>query len=136
MQKPIFMAAIATMLFWSAFYALAGQGSGVPPDPRVVHVVLIWLEEPGNEQHRQRIIQATREFAHLPGVDQIRVGMPIASDRSSVDDSFDVGLYMTFESTSALDSYLKNPTHKEAQKSILAPLVKRVLVYDFFDDGS
>ena len=124
MQKPILTVAIAVMLFWSNFHALAGQATGEPPGSRVVHVVLIWLEEPGNQQHRQRIIEATREFAHLPGVEQIRVGTPIASDRASVDDSFDVGLYMTFESTSALDSYLNDPAHKKAQKSILAPLVR------------
>ncbi len=37
-------------------------------DTAVVHIVLVWLKEPGNPEHRQRIIDATREFKTIPGV--------------------------------------------------------------------
>lgn len=125
---------VVAAIVWAASPAPAAQASEKPPHPRAVHVVLIWLKEPGNEQHRQAIIEATRGFSSLPGVEQIRVGPPISSDRASVDDSFDVGLYMTFESTNALKAYLQNPSHREAQRSILGPLVERVIVYDFHDE--
>ncbi len=102
---------------------------------RVVHVVLVWLKEAGNPDHRARIIEATRSFSAIPGVEEIKVGEPIPNARPSADDSFDVGLYMVFSSRGALESYLTDPAHQKAQQSILRPLVKRVLVYDFIDDS-
>lgn len=102
---------------------------------RVVHVVLVWLKEAGNPDHRARIIEATRSFSAIPGVEEIKVGEPIPNARPTADDSFDVGLYMVFSSRDALDSYLTDPAHQKAQQSILRPLVKRVLVYDFVDDS-
>jgi hypothetical protein len=102
---------------------------------RVVHVVLVWLKEPGNPDHRQQIIETTRGFSKIPGVDEVRVGEPIPGRRATVDDSFDVGLYMTFPSSQALQSYLSHPEHEAAQRAILKPVVKKVVVYDFEDGG-
>jgi Stress responsive A/B Barrel Domain len=103
---------------------------------RIVHVVMVWLKEPGNAAQRARVIEATRGFASIPGVMEIRVGEPLPSQRATVDDSFDVGLYMTFSSQEALEGYLTNPEHQAAQETVLRPLVKRVLIYDFRDDGA
>ena len=105
-------------------------------DPRIVHVVLVWLKEPGNEDHRAQVIEATRRFAEIPGIEEIRVGEPISSQRSMVDNSYDIGLYMTFTSAAALDTYLAHPAHKDAQRSVLRPLVSKVVVYDFEDNGT
>jgi len=127
------LAVVATTI-WSFPFAFSALASEEPSDARAVHVVLIWLKEPGNQDHRHTVIEATRGFSHLPGIEQIRIGAPIPSDRATVDASFDVGLYMVFESTSALDAYLAHPEHKQAQKSILGSLVRKVLVYDFYDD--
>lgn len=134
MRRSMHVFALAVAVMWAVSHTFAASASGGSSDARVVHVVLIWLKEPGNQQHRNTIIEATRGFSKLPGVEQVRVGPPIPSERTSVDDSFDVGLYMIFGSTSDLDSYLQNPEHKEAQRSILGPLVEKVLVYDFHDD--
>jgi hypothetical protein len=103
---------------------------------RIVHVVLVWLKEPGNPDHRARITEATRRFSEIPGVDEVRVGEPLASERPTVDDSFDVGLYMTFPSKEALRNYLAHPEHKAAQRAILQPLVRKAVVYDFADEGT
>ena len=119
-----------TLLFVTVAPGLAGG-----PDSRIVHVVLVWLKDPGNAEHRTRIIEATRSFSVIPGVEEIRVGGPVPSERATVDDSFDVGLYMVFSSKAALDAYAVHPLHQEAQQSVLRPLVAKVLVYDFRDDG-
>jgi hypothetical protein len=102
---------------------------------RLVHVVLVWLKDPGNSDHRSRVIEATRGFSTIPGVEEIRVGEPVPSQRSAVDDSFDVGLYIIFSSKDALESYLSHPRHEAAQRTILRPLVKKAVVYDFWEDG-
>ena len=102
---------------------------------RIVHVVLVWLNEPGNAAHRARIVDATREFAAIPGVGEINVGEPIPGTRATVDDSFDVGLTITFASRQALSNYLAHPAHRAAQRTLLRPLVRKAVVYDFEDAG-
>lgn len=104
--------------------------------PRIVHVVLVWLKEPGNEDHISQVIDATRTFSNIAGVEEVRVGESVPSERRGVDDSFDVGLYMIFSSKSALEGYLVHPDHVAAQRTILRPLVRKVIVYDFSDSGS
>lgn len=125
---PLRILLLACLLAASGFATAGGDAS------RVVHVVLVWLNEPGNAEHRARIVEATRAFASIPGVEEIRVGKPVPSARSAVDDSFDVGLYMIFSSRDALEAYLVHPEHKRAQETILRPLARRAVVYDFLDD--
>ena len=103
---------------------------------RIVHVVLVWLKEPGNEDHISRIIDATRTFSNIPGVEEVSVGKPVPSERRGVDDSFDVGLYMIFSSQAAMEEYLVHPDHVAAQQTILRPLVRKVIVYDFLESRS
>jgi hypothetical protein len=125
-----------TLVLLSLFsFGLTGQVCADSTGTRIVHVVLVWLKEPGNLEHRASVIDATRGFADIPGVTEVRVGEPVPSERSTVDGSYDVGLYMIFRSRAALDTYLDHPTHKEAQRAVLRPLVRKVIVYDFEDDG-
>ena len=105
-------------------------------DAVVVHIVLVWLKEPGNPEHRQRIIDATREFETIPGVIDVSVGEVVTSDRPIVDYSFDVGLYLTFSSIDAMNTYLADDRHQQALREIFRPLSERYIVYDFRDDGT
>lgn len=104
-------------------------------DSRIVHVVLVWLKDPGNAAHRAKIVEATRSFSAIPGVEEIRTGRPVPAERPTADDSFDVGLYIIFASKDALDAYSTHPLHKAAEQTVLRPLVARVVVYDFRDDA-
>ena len=101
--------------------------------PAVVHVVLVWLKESGNSAHRRQVIERTRLLSEIPGMLEVRVGEPVASSRHSVDASFDVALYMVFESAAALEGYLVHPMHKEALEEVLRPLTERTRVYNFTD---
>ena len=112
---------------------LAAETTG---DATVVHIVLVWLKEPGNPEHRQRIVAATREFEAIPGVIDVSVGEVAPSDRPIVDDSFDVGLYLTFSSVDAMNTYLADDRHQQALREIFRPLSERYIVYDFQDDGT
>ena len=122
----------ATAVVFSAPVLAAEPGH----DITVVHVVLVWLKDPGNLEHRQRIIEISREFETIPGVIDVSVGEVVTSDRPIVDDSFDVGLYLTFSSVDAMRTYLADDRHQQALREIFRPLSKRYIVYDFLDDGT
>ncbi len=127
---------------WLLLFAVSAAGScpvlAAEPDrdAAVVHVVLVWLKEPGNPEHRQRIIEISREFETIPGVIDVSVGEVVLSDRPIVDDSFDVGLYLTFSSVDAMNTYLADDRHQQALREVFRPLSERYIVYDFEDAGS
>ena len=97
----------------------------------IQHVVLCWLKEPGNTEHRNQIIEVSKTFRKIPGVLEVRVGKVIESDRSIVDDSFDVGILVTVSNVERLQEYLDHPIHQKAKQDVLLPLVEKVVVYDF-----
>lgn len=107
--------------------------AGAPPVGSIVHVVLVWLKDTGSAEHRQQVIDATRDFAQIPGVLEVRVGESVESERDIVDDSFDVGLYVTFASREDLRAYLVHERHQAAVRNVLQPLAERYIVYDFED---
>lgn len=130
MLSRLTIVVLSTLLLASVAPVHADEGKS-----RLVHVVLVWLKEPGNPDHRARIVEATRSFMAIPGVEEIAVGEPVSSERPMVDDSFDVGLYMVFTSREALEAYQAHPMHEEALGTILRPLASRTVVYDFEDRG-
>lgn len=118
-----------------ALVTIAAAPLAQADEPRVIHVVLLWLNEPGNVEHRRELIEVSRSFTSIPGVVSVKVGTPVASERDVVDDSFDVGVYLEFRSRAALDAYRTHPAHVRAIADTLQPLVAKSVVYDFVDDG-
>lgn len=100
-------------------------------ESKIVHIVLVWLKEPGNQEHIQQVVDISNQLNEIPGIQELRVGISIPSERKIVDDSFDVGLYMIFENQASMQRYLVHPDHKNAVKTVLTPLASKVLVYDF-----
>ena len=100
---------------------------------RVNHIVLCWLKEPGTIAHRKRIIEVSESFRKIPKVLEVRVGEVIPSDRKIVDDSFDVGVCISFANTKDMDAYLNHPLHTKAVEEVLQPLAKKIVVYDFVE---
>ena len=103
------------------------------PTSKVHHVVVCWLNGPGNEEARQKVIEVSRGFSAIPGVIDVRAGSVIQSEREIVDSSFDAAIYLTFENEQKLFEYLNHPIHKKAVEKTLKPLVRKVVVYDFIE---
>lgn len=97
----------------------------------LTHVVLCWLKDAGDSEQRDRIIKMTETFNDIPSVLNARAGGPIRSERSIVDDSFDVGIIVEVRDEKGLQEYINHPIHQKAKKEILLPVIERVLVYDF-----
>lgn len=103
-------------------------------EPQIVHVVVVWLKNPGSEADRQKLIDTSRGFVgKIPGIVRVQVGPVLPSTRPMVDSSFDVALVMTFDSEKSLREYDTNPVHKQAVKDVLQPLAGKVVIYDATD---
>lgn len=112
--------------------ALVSCATLAPPAAHgtVDHVVLVWLKRPGNATDRQAVLTAANDLRVIPGIRFLDTGTALASDRPIVDDSFDIGLTMRFESVKALRAYEGDPRHVKKVTEVLKPLSKKLLVYD------
>ena len=124
----VFIQLILSLLFSGCFSSFQKNEE----DSKILtHLVFCWLKEPGNIDQRKKIIEVTDSFNEIPSVINARAGNPIMSDRSIVDDSFDVGIIVEVRDGKGLQEYIDHSIHQKAKKEILLPLVERVLVYDF-----
>lgn len=110
---------------------LASCASIAPParPGSVDHVVLVWLKRPGDAQDKQTLVELGRDLRAIPGLRFLDSGTALPSERPTVDDSFDIGYVMRFESPAALEAYAVHPVHMKA-KDELVRLSSRILVYD------
>jgi hypothetical protein len=99
----------------------------------VSHLVLCWLKDPGNADHRRRIIERSKGFRFMQGVLTVSTGEVVESERAIVDDSFDVGIVIRFASRADMQRYLDHPLHAAAVKEVIDPLTRKIIVYDFFE---
>ncbi len=114
-----------------AVLSLTSMSISAKENKKVTHVVMVWLKQPGNAEHRAKFVKASEQLNDLPGIVSRHVGVVKASDRAIVDDTFDVAVTVTMESKAALKAYLNNPKHKKILKEQIKPLTNRVVAYDF-----
>ncbi len=129
-----------TLLAAVVLAALLGGCAAAPtskPAPRLHHLVVIWLKQPGDAQLRKQYIQASQPLAKLPGVVAYDVGTPAAIERKqtskALDDSYDVAVSAVYESPEAFAAFLQDPEYQRIAKDILRPLVEQYKVYDFVE---
>ena len=101
------------------------------PDNNLQHVVIVWLKEPGNRAHRDRILAGSEVLRTIPGVRSLDSGTVVPGERDIVDSSFDVALIVSFAGRSAMETYLAHPVHVKLVNETLKPLVAKIRVYDF-----
>jgi hypothetical protein len=95
----------------------------------VDHVVLVWLKRPGDPQDKQTLVELGNELRAIPGIRFLDSGTALPSERPIVDDSFDIGFVMRFDSPAALENYAVHPKHVKAKDELLR-LSRKILVYD------
>jgi len=131
-------AGLSLVVLLAAMFIVTGcsttVGTSYAGKPGIVHhVVIFWLKDHGNSNDRNRIIQAARDLAKLPGVLEVRQGVVLPSDRPVVDSSYDVAFVFSFRDTKALSDYAVNPEHRKAADEVIKPLVSKILIYDFVE---
>jgi hypothetical protein len=120
------------LLTLAASLSLVSCASIAPPAAKgsVDHVVLMWQKRPGNTADREKLAAACSDLRVIPGIKFLDAGTALASDRPIVDDSFDLGMTVRFDSVAALRAYETNPLHVKKKTEVLLPLTKKILVYD------
>ena len=102
--------------------------------PPIVHVVVCWLNQPGDAQARQRVIDTSRGFLKtIDGLERVQAGAVHPTTRPTADSSFDVAIVMTFRDAAALDAYETSEAHRRALREVLHPLVSKLVSYDIID---
>ena len=132
MKRYILCTLILSLLFCGACSSNTTK-QNAKPEGKIHHVVLCWLKDPGNTTHRETIIQASKAFEDIPTVLSVSVGNVLASERELVDDSFDVGLIVTFNNKQDMEEYIAHPLHVKMVEEKLKPLVKQIAVYDIVE---
>ncbi len=122
------------VLVLSVVLTPAFADSHAKSEPGVIHMVVVWLKEPGNAEHRQRVIAGSKKLKQIPGVLDLRVGKVVPSDREVVDSSYDIALYLRFANKADLQAYLVHPIHKNTVKEEFVPVLDHYKVFDFTDE--
>ena len=127
--RPTLIAiALVAALFFTGCATVSRQATA----GKLYHVGLVWLKEPGNAEHRQKIIAAAHSFPReIPEVEFLSVGQSPPPTSPYVDASFDICFVMRLEDKAALDRYGKHPVHQKAAQEVFLPLSQKILFYDF-----
>ncbi len=97
----------------------------------VTHIVLLWFN-PGTPQSQVELIkEKTLALANIPGIESIKLGAAIKSDRPMVDGSFSLGINFTIDSQESMQAFLKHPQHQALVKEEVKPYLLKMKVYDF-----
>src|SRR5690242_19387385 len=95
------------------------------------HIVIIWTNPDKPTTADELIAGAERYLRPIPGVIGLHVGKMVGSDRPVVDQSYQIGLNVTFATKQAQDAYQAHPLHVEFVEKVLKPVRQKLLVYDF-----
>ena len=102
---------------------------------KIHHIGFVWLKEPGNAAHQQKLIEAAHSFAReIPEVKFLSVGKTLPKGSPYVDASFDICLSMQFDDQAAMERYNKHPVHQKAAQEVFFPLAQKFLFYDFVSE--
>lgn len=97
----------------------------------LTHVCIFWTDKPHGDA-RDRLLAATRDLlAQIPGPVSIQSGQAVASPRGVVDDSFAVGLTITFPDRETMQRFREDPRHQRFVTEFVLPLSTRRVAYDF-----
>jgi len=122
-----------TIFALAATFSLPSIEAGLKRSGQITHVVLFWLKRPGNADDQNILIRAARSFRRMKGVSDVRVGRSLPDERPA-EQSFDLGLVITFKDAGALKKFERNQRHQQVVEAALRPLVRRYIVYNFSNE--
>jgi hypothetical protein len=95
------------------------------------HIVVFWTHPAQPGAADELVAGAERLLKNIPGVRQFHAGKMVPSERSVVEQSYQVALNLIFPDKAAEQTYQTHPQHAEFVRKYVKPLVKKLVVYDF-----
>lgn len=95
------------------------------------HVVIFWTRTEVSDATEQLIAGAERYLRPIEGVLSFHVGRMSPSERSVVDQSYQVALNLIFPSKDAEKAYQIHPLHLEFVEKVFRPCCQKAVIYDF-----
>ncbi|MEM6823118.1 MAG: Dabb family protein, partial [Verrucomicrobiota bacterium] len=111
------------------FIALALPAVAESDAKEINHVVICWYDEAVSDETIDQAIKAVQGFKQIEGVEDVRVGRAIPSDRAIVDDSFSIGVFIRTKDAESLERYIEHPIHKMFVKKFVSGKTTKVTVY-------
>jgi hypothetical protein len=94
------------------------------------HVVIFWTDPSKADAPDQVIAAAKKYLESIPGIVNFHVGKMATSPRDIVDQTYQAGLNIQFESKQAQDAYQVHPEHLKFVEQCKT-LFAKVVIYDF-----
>ncbi len=95
------------------------------------HVVIFWTRPEVSDATEQLIAGAEHYLRPIEGVLSFHVGKMSPSERSVVDQSYQVALNLVFPSKDAEKAYQIHPLHIEFVEKVFKPCCQKAVIYDF-----
>ena len=126
---------LATGLLQSCSQLKRFNGKSAAVESKAVeHIVFVWLKEGYSPKDLTLVIRESKALKAIPGIKGMKLGRALQSDRAIVDDSFQVGIIMSFASVAEMKEYLIHPDHVRRVKETLKPLSSKIVVYDILPE--
>jgi hypothetical protein len=95
------------------------------------HVVIFWTD-PAKPTAVDDLVAGAEEYLrNIPGVLQFHIGRMVPSHRGVVDQSYQVGLNLVFESKAEEEAYQVHPRHVEFVEKVFKPNCVKARIFDF-----
>lgn len=95
------------------------------------HIVIFWTDPSKPEAADVVLEGAKRLLPNIPGVLNFHAGLMVGSERPVVDQTYQVGLNLTFENKAAESAYQVHHDHIEFVETVFKPNCVKVAIYDF-----
>src|SRR2546421_12991549 len=115
MPAAIFLCCIAFS------FASTGAQAAAARSGEVTHVMLFWLKRPGNVDDQNLLLRALRTLRRVRGVNDVRVGRSLPVARPDLEQSFDLGVVMTFRDREALEKFAGDQRREQTIEAKLRP---------------
>jgi Stress responsive A/B Barrel Domain len=96
--------------------------------PQILHVVLVqWRDDLAEDARRQVSASARHMVGRIPGIVRLDEGPSVSPE--GLEQGYDWGLVLTFDSEEARDGYIPHPVHRVLADQIGAG-AERLVVFD------
>lgn len=95
------------------------------------HVVIFWTNPELPTAADELVAGAEQYLRAIPGITGFQIGRMVPSHRAVVDQTYQVGLCVSFPDKQTHDEYQVHPLHLEFVERVFKRVCRRVVVYDF-----